>query len=406
MAADLTTYDKILKEDYAPSIEKQLVTRTVMLKRMKRGGPQELEGREFVLPVEGRRTEGVGSRPGTSSSLPTAGEVGYDNAVYTPKYHWGKVAFSKVIIEHTKNNSGAFIKAADSETKSLAETMSLDINRQIWNDSTGLLSRTGTTTASTTVVLATTGGYRALGNGQIRVGMYVDILTRSNGAVIATNRKVTAVSKSGNTITIDGAAVTTGANDGVYRAGNKSGTSNYEMTGLRTVVATTGAVGGLDPSVAGQEYWAAQVIQGATPGTPEAISELRLQKLKDAVEENSNGSISLLASYYGARRAYFNLLVALKRFTKPMTLEGGFDALDFDGRPFVIDRDIESNSVYALDEDKFKLMQLTPPGWMDDEGAVLKWDQGTGYVGVYHWFVNTGTNARNCLGKLEDVTEA
>ena len=55
MAADLTTYDKILKEDYAPAIEKQFTTRTPLLNIIKRDSTM-IEGREFVVPTQGRMT--------------------------------------------------------------------------------------------------------------------------------------------------------------------------------------------------------------------------------------------------------------------------------------------------------------------------------------------------------------
>src|SRR3990167_2848361 len=217
MAADLTTYDLALKIDYAPGLEKQFNTKSVLLNSIKRDSTS-IEGREFVGAVEGRMTEGVGSRAGTSATPPTPGNAGIHNWGYASKYHWGKIQVSQVIIEHSKKDSGAFTKATSSETKGLANTMTLDLNRQAHNDGTGVISRTGVTSASLTVVLATTGGYRALGNLRLRVGMYIDILVRSTGAVVATNRKITAVDKAANTITIDGATVTTDTTHGIYRA--------------------------------------------------------------------------------------------------------------------------------------------------------------------------------------------
>lgn len=411
MAADLTTYDKILKEDYAPSIEKQFNSRTVLLNTVKRDSTT-IEGRQFVVPTQGRLTEGVGSRSSTSASLPTAGDVGYDNAIYTPKYHWGKIQVSQVIIEHTKRDSGAFTKAVTSETKGLAETMSLDLNRQVWNDGTGRISDCGVTAASLTVVLGTlTLGvtpqkYRALGNGRLRVGMYIDILVHSTGAVLATNRKITAISKANNTITIDGAVVTTDTTHGIYRAGNKALTVNYEVTGLRNLISATGAIGALDPATAGQEYWASAILDGDTPGTNQTISEVRMLKVVDLAEEGSTGKIKMVLGSTPVRRAYFNLLVGLKRTVNSMTYEGGWKGLDFNGMAFLTDLDATPNQIQFLDNDHLKWYELARPQWMDADGSILKWDQGTGYVATYYWFANFGTDARNTQGVLKDITES
>lgn len=409
MAADLTTYDKDLKDNYGPAIEMQLNSKRPLLKRVKKDDGS-LEGRQFIVPLQGRRTEGVGSRGGLSATLPTAGEMTLDNATWKPNYHWGQIQISKVIIEHTKKTSGAWTKAVTAETKSLADTMALDLNRQCFNDGTGLISRTGVTTAALVLVLATTGLYRALGNGRLRVGMYVDILTRSTGVAIANGaaRKIVSVNKAANTVTLDtpGGNVTTTANEGVYRAGNKLLTVNNEMPGLRNIIAAAGAIGGVDPAVAGQEYWSANVVTGAAPGTPEVITEVRMQKVVDQVDELSNGDTSALYSHHNVRRAYFNLLVSLKRFVKPMTLDGGFDALEFNGMPFMVDQDCEPNGIYFPDESHLKWYTLTSPAWLDDDGSILKWDQGTGFKAIYHWFATFATDARNAHGKLEDVTEA
>jgi len=407
MAADIATYDKALKEDYEPAMEKQLNSKTPLLKRVRRSS-DELEGRQFVLATEGRRTEGVGSRPSSAATLPTPGEVGIDNATGKAQYFWGVIQIDEPIIEHAKRDSGSFTRPVGQETKGLAETMAMDLNRQLYNDGSGVISQTGVTSASTTVVLTTTGGYRALGNGRLRVGMFIDILTRSNGTAIATNRKITAVNATANTIVISGAAVTTATTDAVYRQGShEAGTTvSFEMPGLRNIVLETGALFGLNPATAGQEYWAARRYHNS--GSNRAISEVLMQIALDDEEDESNGEISAMISHKAVRRSYFNLLVGLKRFVDANVkkLEGGFTALEFSGRPFFTDKDCKGNSVYFLDESKLKFKEVAKPGWMDRNGSILQWDGGTGWKAVYRWFATFMTNNRAALSVLEDITES
>jgi len=393
MAANLTVYDAILKEDYAPAIVEQLNSKTVLLKRLRRDS-ESIAGREFVVPVHGRRNEGIGAR-GESDSLPTAGAQGYDNATYTPKYVWGQIGVTQVVIEHTRKDRGAFIRAVDSEVRGMARDMACDLNRMFFGDGTGLLETCGTTSNSTTVQLDADAPMKHL-----RVNMYIDILVKADGSAVAENRKITAIDKTNKTITIDGAAVTTDNTHGVYRAGNYG----KETEGLQNIISDTGALGGIDPSTAGEEYWAAAVFDNG--GTLRAIDETLMQKAFDAPSENSNGEVSLILGGFGVRRAYQNLLTSLKRYVKPMQLEGGFSALEYNGKPFTVDKDCLPNKIFFIDESHLSLYQLAKPQWMTEDGGILKWDTGTGYKAVYYWFCNLGTDERAAHALLDDITES
>lgn len=275
--------------------------------------------------------------------------------------------------------------------------MAVDVNRQFFGDGTGALTACGTTSASTTVVVTTT----AL----IRTNMGIDVVVTSSGATStgATGRYVSSVAST-TTFVISGAAITTDSTFSVYRAGNYGNESN----GLQNIVKASGALGGLNPSTAGVEYWASTVYSNS--GTTRAISEALMQKSFDAPAEvkfGTGGQPSLIIGTFGTRRAYQNLLSSLKRYSpNVLELEGGFTALEYNGLPFVVDRAAFANTVWFLDESHFQLFQVTEPGWMDDDGKVLKWDTATGYKGVYRWFLNLGTDARDAHAQLTDIIEA
>jgi hypothetical protein len=399
MAADLTTYDKILKEVYAPAIVEQLNNKTILLKRIQKGGEEDYNGREFVIPTHGRRNEAIGARGATSSTVPTPGNEGYDNALLKPAYNWGTIQVSEVVIDTTSSDKGAFRRAVKSETTGMTTNMAVDINRQFFGDGTGLIVATPVGGPSATVLVTSTKNLRA--------GMVIDVLTRSTGAVISAARTILSVVKD-TSILLD-ASVTTGATDGLYRQGNKVLTVNNETAGIQQIVSSTGAFEGLDPSVAGQDYW--QSFVSANGGTNRPITEILMQTAFDGAAEQANGEPSLMISSFGGRRSYQNLLVSLKRFQNWSTLEGGFKVLDYNGLPFAVDRDAPGPAsvspkarIWFVDETHLKMYQLSAPSWMDGDGSILKYDQGTGYKALYHWFMNLGTDARNCHALLDDIT--
>lgn len=394
MAANLTTYDAILKENYAPAIVEQLNTKTILLKRLKRDS-EALFGREFVIPVHAGFNEGVGAR-GENGPLPDAGKQQYKVAKYTPKYNWGQIAITEVVIKTTLKDKGAFVRALDSEVKGMANTMAMDINRQLFGDGTGLLAKCATNSTETNTIALD----ESTKMSNLRVGMKVDILVMADGTAVATNRTITAIDKINKKITIDGAAITTNTTHGVYRTGNYG----KELNGLGNIINETGAVGGLNPANAGEEFWAATVLDNG--GTLRSISETLMQQAFDAPSENSDGEVTLIIGGYGVRRAYQSLLTSLKRYVNTMDLEGGFTALEYNGKPFTVDKDAPPNTIFFIDENHLTLYELAKPQWMEEDGKILKWDGGTGYKAVFEYFSELGTDLRAAHAVLKDITEA
>src|SRR5690606_34695559 len=345
------------------------------------------------IPVHVGRNEGIGFR-GEHDTLAPAGQQRYEDLRYRPHYVWGQIHITEVLIEHTKSDRGAFVRALDAEVRGMVRDMIAEVNRILWGDGTGLLAATKAN--NNTNVIALEDNARM---GYFRVGMVVDILAVADGTPVATQRKITAVDKTAKTITIDGAPITTTTDHGVYRFGNYGKVAN----GLMNVVSNTGNLGGLNPANPGQEFWASHVFSNG--GTLRDISEELLQQAFDAPTEESNGEVSLIIGSFGVRRAYQSLLTALRRYVNTMELEGGFSALEFNGKPFTVDKDAPYNTLFLLDETYLRLFETSKPKWMDRDGAVLKYDGNTGWRAIYRWFFNLGTDLRAAHARLDDLRE-
>lgn len=400
--ADVTVYDKALKETYGGIPTDELNQATPLWDRIKRK-TQPMEGRQWNVALHGRRNQQIGAQALTGAAVPTASNQaaeGYDNATYKPTQLLGVINIEHSLMELSRSNEGSFVRALRSEVENMAKNFAVDFDRQLFGDGTGALTVCGVTAASTSVVVVSTA--------QLEVGMGIDVLVASSGAVStgAAGRFVSSIT-SATVFVISGAAITTDATFSVYRAGSKLLTANYEINGLQNIVKTTGALGGIDPATAGIEYWKAALVDSIST----TAAEKTLQKAYEAPQEQQRGGggrPKLLIGTFGARRSYMDGLVALKRFASDqMRMVGGFEALDFNGLSFYADRLCPTKSIYFLDTDRLFFLQTRDPHWVDDDKAVLKWVSNTvGFKGIYAWLVQFGTDARNAHSVLSNITES
>jgi hypothetical protein len=57
------------------------------------------------------------------------------------------------------------------------------------------------------------------------------------------------------------------------------------------------------------------------------LSEIKIQNAIDEAERRAGGNVNIMATTYGVRRAYQELLTATKRTVDTMKLKGGYSAL-------------------------------------------------------------------------------
>lgn len=159
MAASLSTVDAILKDDYKDFLDNlneanfllsQVETRT-----------DTVQGRIARHAVHLGRSSGVGARA-ENGTLPTAGNQSYATVPVPVRYVYGRIQLSGPTIRQAVSDRGAFIDALDAEMEGIKRDAMKDVNRQLWGTSNGVIAQFGTTSSSTTVVLATSTGSTAL----------------------------------------------------------------------------------------------------------------------------------------------------------------------------------------------------------------------------------------------------
>lgn len=416
MAFDTTVADAVLKYDYQGPVREQLNSATVLLKRLKRN-TEDFIGKQAYLPVHVGRNVGIGARR-ESHALPTAGYQQYDKALYNVTHQYGVIKLTGPVLAASKNNSGAFLKALDSEMQGLVRDLKTDVNRQLWHDGSCILTQTNVTGASTSVEVNSTKF--------LQPGMAIDIRNGSDGAEVAAGRTVSSITDD-DTFVISGAAVTTDVNDVVIRDGVRGlsgdGFSAWgetmEMWGLEAIVSDADPGNGLTATVgniarASYAWWKANVI--ANGGTARALTLDLMQQAFDESEIEGDTDPGLIVTNHAIKRRYAALLISDKRYPPggEITLDGGYSALEFNGVPLVADKDASQTlepgflkAMYFLAMGSLEFEVLEDWQWMQRDGAILHRVEGYDqYTATMFAYIQLATNRPNANTKLADILES
>lgn len=360
------------------------------IERTSEGTESQIGGKYVTFPIRVRRNHGIGAR-NELEQLPDAGQQGWASVRIPLKYEYGRVRLSGQVMELANENYQAFASAMDLEMTGLKNDLAKDTNRQFYGTNLGTMA-TVTADGANTVTVNTVK--------YLEIGAQIDIMTGATSTPRASNRQITAINETTKVVTYSGADVVAVAGDIIVRTGNY----NREITGLAAQVTATGALFNVDPAV--EPSWAATVDSNG--GTLRPLSEGLMITMTDKVRVKG-GSTSLILGGLGVRRAYFNLLSQQRRYPSTTNFEGGFTGLAFNnGReiPMVDDPDAPDNTMYFLDEDKFKIYQSADWSWMNRDSGIWKIVTNfDAYEAILYKYFELGTTQRNAHAVLTDITE-
>lgn len=419
MAFSVADAQNILKAVYLPPIQELLNNSTVLLKYLEKE-VQDTEGLSFNIPLHVSRNEAAGDGRAENGTLASAGKQGYSNVQVPAKYLYSRIAISGPVIAATKSNKGSFLRALDAEMRGVAKDTRRSFNRQLHGDGRDALGFwvSGTTTAI--VVddgLGNTQGYDFFQSGDQTVDWIdSDNVTVNKSAVTATRG---AVGATGRAITL-ASALNSGVAPATGDFAVRSGTFGKQMTGIQAAISAgnlyTGA-GYHGVTVAAQPDWAAQVIYGT--GSSEAVTAAGradlsfplLQSVFTAIASNSDYSeqdIKLLLCSYQMRDKYVELCRNERVFYNNMKLDGGFDAVSYNGKPLVPDVHCRHNRIYFICPESMAIFRLADLDWMDKDGNILYRLSGgdvDGYGATLFVYQELGTKVRNANGVLLNINE-
>lgn len=422
MSLTLTTADAALKEFYLPAMREQLNQTNALLMQVEKNSV-DIEGRRAVLSLHVQRNSSVGAR-GEGANLPGT-TLGIGNQSYAEervplKYNYGRIQLSGPVIRAMKSDRGSFVRAMESETRGVTNDLKRDVNRQLWNDGSGIIVGTGTSGgASTTVPLASSSGTypsTRTRQRQLEVGMLIDIGTAADIDALSgasTPRSITAVSFATlpGSIVISGAGVdATEDTHFIYRAEivADGAAAGVELTGVSAIV--TNADDNLFNVDTGNfPIWASYVDSNS--GVNRSVSENLFASVMHNVEIAGGKAANQWWSSDGVHRAFANLLTAQKRFANTVEVKGGFKGLEVTAGggsiPLLWERDAPANTAFLLNTEHLTQFEMSDWEYMDMDGAVLsRRDNVDAYEATLYKYHELTTDKRNAHGKLADLTEA
>jgi hypothetical protein len=419
MPATLSTVDAILKDDYKEYLD-NLNDANFILSQVETR-KDTVQGRIARHAVHLGRSSGVGARA-ENGTLPTAGNQAFATVPVPVRYVYGRIQLSGPTIKQAVTDRGAFIDALDAEMEGIKKDAMKDVNRQLWGTSNGVIAQCGTTTAATTVVLASTTGTTALRQLFFDGGMVVDIGTVASPTTVASARTISSVDETNKTIAISGAAVTTSSSHYVFRSGAGGASSNtgqpgdgqIELTGLQTIVDDTAVLHTINPS--SQPKWKSYV--NSNSGTNRSITETLITGSIMKTLTNSGKKPSLLVSAEGVNLAISNLLLSLKRNMEQTNLKGGYAGIQFyspsvsgkgDERPTALyaDFDCPNNRLYGINPEVLTYHQVGDGfQFMDLDGAVMNRKPDVdAYEATMYAYGELACKQRNAHFVIKDITE-
>jgi hypothetical protein len=412
MALNPTTADALLKEFYIGPARSQLNETNWWLAQIENSARQ-VEGRRVVLAPKVRRGSGIGARA-AGGTLPTAGNALHVEERVSTKRNYGRIELDGGVIAKMKSDKGSFKRAASSEMEDVTNGLKRDVNRQLWGTSNGVIATaTVSTTGQTTVLLATATSAAQLG--QLEEGMLVDLGTvaesfATGGPTYANN--IVSIDESAKSFVLGtNLSTATAATDFVFRAGaGGSGADQKELTGIQSIVDSTGSLFNIDPSTYG--VWASTELSNS--GTNRQVTDEMIGLLLNTVQRKSgvapSGSSHVLVGSDGVLRSYASTMTSQKRYSST-ALKGGFETLMCEAGsgsvPIMFERDCPSNALYLLHKDAFVLNAESDWDWLDKDGAILsRVANKDAYEATLYRYMEQSVDQRNTSGKLLDLLEA
>lgn len=417
MAATTTTLSAITKTFYVQNeVLDQMNAQSVLFDKLKAARPTDVSGKNYTYAIRSGRNRYAGRGIAEAGDYGTVGNQSTENIVVPNAEIVTPIELSERVINAAKGaGRGAFVSALDLEVKQGMKDTMRALNRQLHSDGTDALGFwTGADNTSGTNI------DDGQGNGfpiHLETGATtLDLVDATdNSTLLGTAIVVTAGAETDTNQAITWTGTVTGSADGDYLV--MSGTLGKQMMGIRGVISdvnppllsTTGLHG---LPVATNAYWKAQVFSNS--GTLRALSLSLMQKpitqigMKSSVSESD---VKFLIANGFIKNKYVDLLVAQSYFVNSTTLKGGQEAIDFNGKPLIVDPQCRRNVIYYITPASMDVLSATDGlGWADFDGNQWVKKVGTsGYAAAYQAFIrieaNLACKMRNANAVLTDLID-
>lgn len=406
-----------LKDDYSPGLRNAINNTNVVWGEVTRN-TEDIVGEQAVWSVHSGRSNASGGR-GEGVALPTSNRQKHIKPRDDLKYLYHTIKVSGPAKHLTRNDTGSFVRAVETEVKGGEKDLKRDAARQSVGGVTlsnsvfvtGVLAVVESDPATGTAVVLSdreNDPAAAVGNLAARSitrhffpGMAFCLINPADGVVRAGGpyfvSSIDLDTRTVNTTAAFNAAGDTG--DLIVRCSNDSTASNSldaEINGLSALASqvTTYDYAGVD--VSANPIWMFKAMGDANT----TISEVILDELSELVEtDGDGGNPGLYLTEHSQRRKLASLLQIQKNYEgREMTLTSGWRGLNIARGTLVVDRFAPSDKVFALNMDEIELFVGLDFQWdEDDDGGVFfkALDGSDAIQARYKWYGNLEATNRN-----------
>jgi hypothetical protein len=348
----MATAQQALKLFYLPGLQYQLNNSTPILSVLEKDSTS-VAGDQIVMALRYGRQGGIGNRL-DDGLLPTPNARKTKQASWQTKNIFARIQITDKTMRASRSQQGAFVSLLEADLEDAMTDAKDNLSRQVFGDGSGKLATCAAGTNVATITVDKTDYFSD--------GMLIDICTSagvplSNGV----EREIVSVDDVAKTITVAGTANITPTATSIVTV---SGSYGLELTGLGSVFTPDNTLYNVNRATA--KWFNPTVL----PVNGE-LSETKIQQGTDDTERKAGGNVNFYATSHGVRRAYQSLLLGQKRFVEPMKLEGGWQVLSYNGKPFTTDKYAPVGTLYGLDTSTWKNYQMMDWDWLDEDGAVL-----------------------------------
>lgn len=402
--ADQNTINRIgglLKNVYSDAIVEQQNLAAVARKLFTKAKGVRLGGDHYEVSIRiGGNRAGVGAR-NSDDTLPTPLRQQEKKFLVYDRAMFGVIRVFDKDIQNSKDNKQAFINHLDDEVTQVAKDVMKHMNIMTYGDGTGTLTTVNANTANSNQFVGASGtAFGKFGTRYLQLNDQIDIWDPTfttqrtpAGGVTATN-----VDPTTQTVTLS-QNLTLTAGDVVVRANSQ----NKEYIGLQLATDNSSSVTFQNLSRGSYAILRGNVVSAGGAG----LAESHLQQIISLIEMSSGETPDRFLTGNAQWDAYVALGQSLKRYVNTQKLDRGFQELDYNGIPFLKDVDASPAAIFAINSEYVQNGVVTPLSWMEEDGALLKWDAGyAAYKGVMREYGNYVYPRPNAIGRVDTLAVA
>lgn len=411
--ADITAVQDLLKEVYPnDQVVSQMYEDALLLSQIEQTTEyHDAVGDKAIGFVKVGRNVGTSARSLNGGTLGAAGHQQVDRWELDYAANYLQLKILGTTIAKMKTARQAAVREVDFEVTEGINDLKKEVQRQLYGNGDALLAQAATTTASASVALVPWDnasnfgdGWDQIKKGNIQVGEYLDIGTTADEDAVVADAKVVSVTESASApvVTIDSAVTTTTAHY-LSKADNRSGTTSYEMNGLRNLVSDTGTFAGINSSTV--PLWKSYVYDAAGANLSRAMMQTAWRR-----NAQKGSRASLILTSLEQQEAYYNLLQSQVRFSGDSNLGSGkVDGPTFNNMAVVADPDCPSGDMFFLDKRSMFIVSAGDIAWQNTTsgGDILDWVQGEdAFAARAAFYANIGTTKRAAHARIKNLNVA